>query len=53
MGGPCTAHRMGLEEPKLVCGDHHIHYTPEGGVKIAGLLYGDLIGADRTLVGAR
>ena len=52
MGGPCSAHRMGLEEPKLVRGDH-IHYTPEGGVKIAGLLYGDLIGADRTLVGAR
>ena len=52
MGGPCSAHRMGLEDPKLVRGDH-IHYTPEGGVKIAGLLYGDLIGADRTLVGAR
>jgi lysophospholipase L1-like esterase len=52
MGGPCSAHRMGLEEPKLVRGDH-IHYTPEGGVKIAGLLYGDLIGADGALVGAR
>jgi len=52
MGGPCSAHRMGLADPKLVRGDH-IHYTPEGGVKIAGLLYSDLIGADRTLVGAR
>jgi len=52
MGGPCSAHRMGLADPKLVRGDH-IHYTPEGGVKIAGLLYDDLIGADRTLVGAR
>jgi len=52
MGGPCSAHRMGLQDPKLVRGDH-IHYTPEGGVKIAGLLYGDLIGSDRTLVGAR
>jgi len=29
-GGPCSAHRMGLEDPKLVRGDH-IHYTPEGG----------------------
>ena len=26
MGGPCSAHRMGLEEPKLVRGDH-IHYA--------------------------
>jgi len=46
MGGPCSAHRMGLEDPKLVRGDH-IHYTPEGGVKIAGLLYEDLMSADR------
>ena len=50
-GGPCSAHRMGLEEPKLVRGDH-IHYTPEGGVKIAGLLYDDLMSADRALGGA-
>jgi len=51
MGGPCSAHRMGLEDPKLVRGDH-IHYTPEGGVKIAGLLYEDLMSADRALGGA-
>ena len=49
-GGPCSAHRMGLEDPKLVRGDH-IHYTPEGGVKIAGLLYDDLMSADRALGG--
>ena len=51
-GGPCSAHRMGLEEPKLVRGDH-IHYTVEGGVKIAGLLYDDLMSADRSQGGAR
>ncbi len=50
-GGPCSAHRMGLEDPKLVRGDH-IHYTPEGGVKIAGLLYQDLMSADRAVGGA-
>ncbi len=47
-GGPCSAHRMGLEDPKLVRGDH-IHYTVEGGVKIAGLLYADLMSADAAL----
>lgn len=47
-GGPCSAHRMGLEDPKLVRGDH-IHYTVEGGVKIASLLYGDLMNADAAL----
>ena len=51
MGGPCSAHRMGLEDPKLVRGDH-IHYTPEGGVKIARLLYEDLMSADRAVGGA-
>ena len=51
-GGACSAHRMGLEDPKLVRGDH-IHYTVEGGVKIAGLLYSDLMSADAAAGGAR
>ena len=52
MGGPCAAHRMSLADPKLVRGDH-IHYTVEGGVKIASLLFADLMQADRDTLGAR
>jgi lysophospholipase L1-like esterase len=50
MGGPCAAHRMSLADPHLVRGDH-IHYTVEGGVKIAGLLFADLMAADQQTVG--
>jgi len=52
MGGPCAAHRMSLSDPKLVRGDH-VHYTVEGGAKIAGLLFADLMAADRETVGER
>ena len=52
MGGPCSAHRMSQADPKLVRGDH-IHYTQEGGQKIAGLLYDDLMRADGDAAGRR
>jgi lysophospholipase L1-like esterase len=52
MGGPCAAHRMSQADPKLVRGDH-VHFTVEGGAKIAGLLFSDLMAADHDAAGAR
>ena len=36
MGGPCSAHRLSQEDPRLVRGDH-IHFTSDGGRMVADL----------------
>jgi lysophospholipase L1-like esterase len=44
MGGPCSAHALAKADPPLMRGDH-IHFTPEGGVWLSGLLDADLMAA--------
>ncbi len=44
MGGPCAAHRLSRPEVKLMRGDH-LHFTSEGGDRIAALLAADLVAA--------
>jgi lysophospholipase L1-like esterase len=44
MGGACSAHALAHADPPLVRGDH-IHFTPEGGRWLGGLLAADLLAA--------
>lgn len=46
MGGPCSAHKLSHQDPRLVMGDH-IHFTSDGGKLVAGLLMSDLMDAYR------
>jgi lysophospholipase L1-like esterase len=50
MGGPCSAHRLSQEDPRLVRGDH-IHFTSDGGRMVADLLMSDLLAAYRQIGG--
>ena len=52
MGGPCSAHRLSQEDPRLVRGDH-IHFTSDGGRMVADLLMSDLLAAYRQVGGGR
>lgn len=42
MGGECSAHRWAKMEPRQVRGDH-IHFTSDGGDRIADMLFRDLM----------
>jgi lysophospholipase L1-like esterase len=44
LGGPCSAHRMSQADPREVRGDH-IHFTAEGGERVADLLLEDILSA--------
>ena len=48
MGGPCSAHKLSQEDPRLVRGDH-IHFTSDGGRMVADLLMSDLLAAYRDI----
>jgi hypothetical protein len=52
MGGPCSAHRLSQEDPRLVRGDH-IHFTSDGGRMVADLLMSDLLAAYEQSGGGR
>ena len=52
LGGPCSAHRMSQADPREVRGDH-IHFTAEGGERVADLLLGDIMAARTAQAGGR
>jgi lysophospholipase L1-like esterase len=52
MGGPCSAHKLSRQDPRLVMGDH-IHFTTDGANLVADLLMRDLMDAYAKAEGGR